>query len=249
MIVIAAMREQYEREGYFVVERALTDEQLALLRDCAAYAMASRDAEMEAAGVDRLRLNARGRRYFVQAYAERPELGRFLFGDTMAQLCLATLGNDASLFFEQFVIKAADPADTAFGWHQDSGYVGHENHEPYVTCWVALDDVAEENGTVYLLPYSRSGIRSYVKHVPDPGVNDLVGYFGDDPGIPVVIPAGSIAVFSSTVFHRSGPNVTDELRRVYIAQYSREVIMTKEGDRPFGSSEPFIRDGAVVRQP
>jgi ectoine hydroxylase-related dioxygenase (phytanoyl-CoA dioxygenase family) len=94
----------------------------------------------------------------------------------------------------------------------------HEDHEPYLTCWIALDDVTEENGAVYLLPYSRVGVRSYVKHIKDERTNDKVCYFGSDPGQPVVVPAGSIAVFSSTVMHRSGPNLTDEYRRVYVAQ-------------------------------
>ena len=50
-----------------------------------------------------------------------------------------------------------------FAWHQDSGYVKWYNptteHKPYVTCWCTLDDVSEENGTVYLLPHSRGGTK------------------------------------------------------------------------------------------
>ena len=130
-----------------------------------------------------------------------PELREFLFGATMAEVCRATLGAEAYLFWEQYVIKTADP-DSSFSWHQDSGFV-HENHEPYVTCWIPLDDVDEENGTVSLLPYSRSGIRSYIRHLRDPRTNDEVCYFGSDPGMPVITKAGSIVVFSSTVIHRS----------------------------------------------
>jgi ectoine hydroxylase-related dioxygenase (phytanoyl-CoA dioxygenase family) len=65
--------------------------------------------------------------------------------------------------------------------------------------------MTEANGTMYLLPYSRAGTRGVVKHVRDKESNDLVGYFGDDPGYPVIVPAGSIACFSTTLFHRSGP--------------------------------------------
>ena len=138
---------------------------------------------MDEAGVDRIDINARGKRYFSNfIYEDQPELRRFLYGDTMAEVCGAVLGDVAYMFWEQYVIKAGDP-DTAFAWHQDSGYV-HEDHEPYLTCWIALDDVTEENSTVYLLPYSRSGIRSYIKHVTDPVINDKVCYFGSDPGLP-----------------------------------------------------------------
>ena len=240
-----AMRAQYETEGYFILERALCDDDLALLRSGADYAIGKADAAMDAAGTDRLGISARGRRYFSSMiYKDRPELRRFLFGDTMAAICRATLGDEAFLFFEQYVIKAGDP-DTAFAWHQDSGYV-HEDHKPYLTCWIALDDVTDANGPVYLLPYSRSGIRSYIKHVKDPAVNDMVCYFGSDPGIPVRVAAGSIAVFSSVVIHRSGPNRTGQLRRAYISQYSSEVIMTKDGSRPWGAFDPFLSGGAIA---
>lgn len=250
-LVTAEMRERYEREGYFILDRALTDEQLEVLRSIARYAIDKADAAMAADGVDRLGLNVRGKRYFSHMiYQDRPELRGFLFSDLMAEICRATLGPEAYLFWEQYVIKAGDRGGgtTRFSWHQDSGYV-HEDHAPYLTCWIALDDVTEENGSVYLLPYSRSGIRSYVKHIKDPELNDEVCYFGSDPGVPVVVPAGSIAVFSSVVIHRSGANQTDNLRRVYLAQYSREVIRTKDGSRPWGSFEQFLADGEIVAKP
>ena len=36
--------------------------------------------------------------------------------------------------------------------------------------------------------------------------NDRIGYEGDEKGEAVIVPAGSIAVFSSLVLHRSGAN-------------------------------------------
>ena len=244
-IVTEAHARQYQEEGWFVLERVLPEDQLELLRGLAQKAMDRADAEMDTAAVDRLGLNHRGRRYFVSGMAEQePSLRSFLFGDLMADICRATLGPDVFQFVEQFVIKAADK-NSAFSWHQDSGFV-HEDHEPYLTCWIALDDVTEANGSVYLLPYSRAGVRSYVKHFHDEATNDKVGYFGDDPGTPVVVPAGSIACFSSVVFHRSGPNLTQDLRRVYLTQYSSEVIRTKDGTQAWEGFEEFLRDGERV---
>ena len=77
------------------------------------------------------------------------------------------------------------------------------------------------------------GIRTVVKHMQDPRTHDQVGYFGKEPGIPVIVPAGSIAVFSSYVFHRSGPNLTNQLRRVYLPQYSPVVIRNPDSIRPW----------------
>jgi ectoine hydroxylase-related dioxygenase (phytanoyl-CoA dioxygenase family) len=145
------------------------------------------------------------------------------------------------------VVKAAEKG-MKFSWHQDSGYIGHD-HKPYLSCWCALDDVTEENGTIYILPYSRAGTRDWTPHTREAGSNDLIGYTGDDPGIPVICPAGSIAVFSSTVFHRSGENRASEMRRIYLAQYSAEPILNKDGSGLWNAAEPVLRDGEIVEAP
>jgi ectoine hydroxylase-related dioxygenase (phytanoyl-CoA dioxygenase family) len=245
-LVTDEMVEQYREEGYFVLESVIGPEDLELLRSAAQFSIDRADQMMDEAGVDRMGINAKGKRYFSNmVYEQRPELRSFIFGPTMEQICRRVLGENAYLFWEQYVIKAGDP-DTTFAWHQDSGYV-HENHQPYLTCWIALDDVTEENGSVYLLPYSRSGIRSYIKHV-EIDTGDRVCYFGSDPGMPVIVPAGSIVCFSSTVIHRSGANLTDKLRRVYLLQYSPEVIKDYYGTEPHGSYEAFLTDGQVVAE-
>jgi ectoine hydroxylase-related dioxygenase (phytanoyl-CoA dioxygenase family) len=163
----------------------------------------------------------------------------------MVEIARAALGDTVYLFNEQYVVKAAEHG-MKFSWHQDSGFISYE-HRPYLTCWITLDDVTEANGTVYLLPYSRAGTRDVVQHVRDEETNDLVGYFGDDPGDPVIAPAGSIACFSSTVFHRSGPNTTDRMRRVFVAQYSAEPILSEDGSQPRILAEPLLVDGTRVR--
>jgi ectoine hydroxylase-related dioxygenase (phytanoyl-CoA dioxygenase family) len=85
-----------------------------------------------------------------------------------------------------------------------------------------------------------------VPHRKDPVVNDLVGYEGDEPGTPVLVPAGSIAVFSSRTLHRSGPNRTPRMRRVYLAQFSREVVRRADGSA-WGRDEHFLSGGARLR--
>jgi ectoine hydroxylase-related dioxygenase (phytanoyl-CoA dioxygenase family) len=142
------------------------------------------------------------------------------------------------------VVKAAE-VGMKFAWHQDSGYVGHD-HRPYLSCWCALDDMSVQNGTIDVLPFSRAGGKKRIEHVHEPGSNDLVGYHGEDPGVTVVVPAGSIAVFSSVTFHRSGSNTTNKPRRVYLAQYSAEPIMNKDNTKLWGSAHPFLKNGKIV---
>ena len=115
----------------------------------------------------------------------------------------------------------------------------------YVTLWCALDDVSEQNGTISVLPFSRAGTQEVIDHVKDPTLNDLVGYFGDDPGDPVIVPAGSIAVFSSALLHRSDPNRTARPRRSYVVQYSPEPILRPDGS-VFELAEPLLVGGRRV---
>jgi ectoine hydroxylase-related dioxygenase (phytanoyl-CoA dioxygenase family) len=221
---------RFREEGYFVVEHALAAEDLALLRRECRRLVVERDAEMDRLGLDVVDLDHRGRRYFLHGYDTSAALRRFLISDVMVELARAALGDSVHLFNEQFVVKAADRG-LRFGWHQDSGFIRYP-HEPYLTCWIPLDDVDAENGTVWLLPYSRAGTRAAVEHVLDPETNDLIGYVGDDPGDPLILPAGSVACFSSTVFHRSGPNTSGRMRRAFVAQYSAQPILDEVGSRP-----------------
>jgi ectoine hydroxylase-related dioxygenase (phytanoyl-CoA dioxygenase family) len=235
---------QFRDEGFFVLENVLPASELKTLRGECQRFIDERDREMDRLGVDTLDLDHRGRRYFVHGYGRSAAVRRFLFSELMAQIAHATLGDTVYLFNEQYVVKAAERG-MRFGWHQDSGFIPYA-HRPYLTCWIALDDVTEANGTVYLLPYSRAGTREVVEHVQDEETNDLIGYFGDDPGDPVIVPAGSIACFSSTLFHRSGPNTTDRMRRVYLAQYSGVPILSEDSSRPRHLAEPLLIGGERV---
>lgn len=111
---------------------------------------------------------------------------------------------------------------------------------------IHISKLGEANGTVSILPFSRAGSKALVEHVREEGTHDLVGYHGSDPGEPALVPAGSIVVFSSTTFHRSGTNTSPGLRRVYLAQYSPEVILNKEGTQPKGFADPLLKDGRRV---
>ena len=79
-----------------------------------------------------------------------------------------------------------------------------------------------------------------------PGSNDRVGYFGDDPGGPVVLPAGGAIVFSSTVFHRSGINKSTSLRRAFISEYSAVPMPIHDGNRHMRSADSLLAGGRYL---
>ncbi|MBI2619852.1 MAG: phytanoyl-CoA dioxygenase family protein [Ignavibacteriales bacterium] len=244
--VTEEQKKQYRDEGFFILRDAIPQSWLETIRKECGECIQEQEKEMDRQGTDVLNLSRRNSRYFVfLAYKDRPQLGKFIFSDLMEEICKATIGDTAYLFWEQFVVKGTDKKGAEFGWHQDSGYVDRD-HNPYVNAWIPLDDVNEKNGTIYLLPYDRAGTRVKVEHKPVEGSNDRVGYFGTDPGVPAVMKAGSIAVFSSVTFHRSGANNTKNMRRAYAIQYSPEIIHEPDGSLK-GLDDEFLKDGVRVR--
>lgn len=248
--VSAAARESFERDGFAVLESVIDAETLAMLREECAVFVERTDRWLQRRGTDVFGITHRGKRYFIaNRYRDSERMRGFLFGELMQSVATAFLGPTVYLFNEQWVVKGADQG-MKFAWHQDSGYVQFRDpgnvHKPYLTCWCALDDMSRENGAIAVLPHRRAGSRDTVfPHRREPGSNDLVGYEGDDPGELCEMPAGSIAVFTSTSLHRSGANATGRPRRAYLAQYTSAPIYSTSGEL-WAQAVPFVADGRNV---
>lgn len=237
--------EEYKRNGFVILKDVVPKEMIAKIQGECERFIEEKDAEMDAKGVEVDEINHKGKRYFIAMKNRSSEpMQELLFGREMEEITSSILGGNVYLFLEQFVVKAADKG-MKFSWHQDSGYV-KEGHEPYLSCWMPLDDVDEENGTVYLLPYSEAGTDKRVEHVLDEGTNDMVGYDGDNPGVPAILRKGDVALFSSVCFHRSGSNNTDKSRRVLLMQYSKAPILKEDG-KPLYLAEPFLVNGELQK--
>ncbi len=138
--------------------------------------------------------------------------GRHL--DQLEQL----LGPDLVFVYTQFVTKFPDEgrSKTVFPWHQDNGYaeVGTADN---ITVWVALDDVDENNGCVYvmpgshqhgLLPHTRPNSESWHLDVPVAG-----------DGVPAILKAGEAVAFTGLTLHRSLQNRSAAPRRGFFMHY------------------------------
>jgi len=245
-------REQFLREGYAVFQSVLAGPMLDLLRDQCSSFIAREDARMTTLGVDTIGITHRGQRYFAnECQREQPALRTMLFSKIMVDICRATLGDTAYFFFDQYVVKGPE-GGLPFSWHQDSGYVvgngGPHDHKPYLTCWCPLDDATARNGTVRILPFSqvprsRHGI---LPHRREDGSNDLVGWDGDDEGITLEVPAGSVVAFSSLALHATGANQSAHFRRVYLAQYTPEVMLQPGSRQLRRNAIPLVQHGEQV---
>lgn len=92
----------------------------------------------------------------------------------------------------------------------------------YASLWCPLDDVYPENGTLTLIPlWDTEG---------GDGVSedcDQTDPSHDPPSaVTLTLSAGDAVLFNGDVWHRSGPNNSDSVRRVLYAQYSPGVMTT-----------------------
>ncbi len=245
MMLTETHRTQFEHEGYCVLERVINNEHLAALDDSCQRYLDEHTELMERVQAETLGLTHKGRRYFLPSWHEPDSaMGGFLFGDLVAEVVGGLLGGDAYLFLELFVVKAGR-IGMSFGWHQDSGYLMGQAHEPYLSLWCALDDATPDNGALHVLPWSQTGSREIAPHHKDKASGDLIGCAGDDPGVVVPVPRGSIVVLSSALFHRSGPNTTEHPRRAFLASYSAHPIANDQGGL-WNRAVPFLQNGKKV---
>jgi ectoine hydroxylase-related dioxygenase (phytanoyl-CoA dioxygenase family) len=102
------------------------------------------------------------------------------------------------------------PGESEQAWHYDDGFYTLPRPRPPVsisTIW-ALDDFTARNGATEVVP----GSHRWGTELP----------VGDDPRrLPVTMPAGSVVVFSGTLWHRGGANRSRARRLCVSPQYCR----------------------------
>ncbi|HZO91806.1 MAG TPA: phytanoyl-CoA dioxygenase family protein [Chthonomonadaceae bacterium] len=212
-IVTAAQRAQLDKDGFFILEDYFTAEEMDQLAAVIEKYTEAHNARLREKGTEGI--SRADEIQFTAFLAEHDDAIRaFATQEKMALLAAELLGPDVRLYWNQSVYKHPEtPRD--FPWHQDNGYTPIDP-EQYLTCWLALSDATLENGCIWVLPGShKNGTRPH-KDSPI----GKVGYDGPDPGVPVPLRKGSMAVFSSLLLHKSGPNRTaSEVRKAYIMQY------------------------------
>jgi len=175
----------------------------------------------------------------------------------IGRVVIALLGSDARLFNDQYVVKpparnGAARRASCFEWHHDSQWCdddGKTVYAPYLSAWVALDDVSEENGTLRFLPFPpidrsqscashRERAKAYPERstLPSPAADDME----DTCGRLLTVRAGSVVFFSDAILHCSGPNVSDSSRRAWMPQFSSGPIFREDG-RPVSLTAKLVQ--------
>ena len=251
MVFNETQRHSFTKQGFIIVQEFLDKTELKAVRTACDHEVGCIAEDMRSKGILEQGINVLDRKYFINnARIQHPKLADIIFSDKTEALCRATIGDTAYLHNEQFVVKMMDKM-TSFAWHQDSGYSiyngGATPHEPYLTCWIALDDMSEDNGTISILPFSRyAPARELLKHKWIDEVNAMVGYSGDDPGDLIEVSAGTLVAFSSRLLHKSGANTTLRPRRSYFIAFTPTLFLHQDETKGiYSQGSPLIENGQV----
>ena len=214
----ATQLAQYHQDGYVALGRILDDQQLAGLRAAEARLRA---VPMAHDGAKALTVF----RHLVAAH--EPMVREVGAWGSHIPLTQQLIGDNVVFWYTQFVTKRTDEgagvgtgagtAAATFPWHQDNGYASVEPCTN-VTVWVALDDVDECNGCVWVMPGSHlNGILPHANATPD---SWHLSVQVEGNGIPAILKAGEAIAFHGNTLHRSLANHTTSVRRGFFMQYA-----------------------------
>lgn len=233
--------DQFNELGYYISEPAFDSKMLAEITREFDRLHAEVVRTAEATGdAKRIQL-ARLRPFIGEAHLKSDVLKEAVKAPVYSEACRALLGPDADLYYNQVVIKPPEKG-LPFGWHQDTAYGPCEPME-YLTCWTAIGRAYVDNGCVWIIPGSHK--RGLLKHVRNEFSLDAVDV--DERGaIPVELEPGQVVIFNSLTLHKSGPNVSKDVRRAYVPQYHVSNVIAKDTGQPHGDRFPIIRGGKLA---
>lgn len=196
-------RAEYDAQGYTVLRGFFSPAEMEEVIE---------EIKVSGTRVDRPDILDQGElKFYPNAFARSAKLQRFLTQQRVIDLLVPLLGPSLWVRWDQAVAKGPGAGD--FPWHQDNAY--SRVPDAHVQLWVALSRMTKENGGLWIAP--RSHRRGRLRHrwngvhaVYD-GVIEHEEFIGAE--------VGDIVLFSSYTLHATKPNVSDETRWAYVAEY------------------------------
>lgn len=157
----------------------------------------------------------------VNLWTVHEGMRQYVHSQKIADIALRLSGEPAiRLWHDHALVKM--PGDSRESpWHQDFPYWPMK--EPgALSCWMALDDVDENNGCMQFIPTSHTwGVFEPIRLVDAQSLFDLVPDKENRSFEPVVMrmPAGSCTFHDGRTFHYASANKTDKPRRAIVTIY------------------------------
>lgn len=211
---------EYCEDGYSVVESLFTAEECHAIRKIAETLPSFHSGDLLPV---------------MNPHRERPELLDTMSDERVVSIVRRLMqGNPVGMQTQYFFCR---PGTRGFSFHQDNYYVRAERNQ-FVSAWLALEDVAAENGALIVLTGSQREPMLNVREIlqvstfgQDPNHNRLECIVEQSyPRVSVAVRQGGVVFLHSHVVHSSNDNVTtDRFRRALLMTYLAEGASFRPG--------------------
>lgn len=223
--------EQYQREGFLLIEDFLAPEELEEWRAATESAVAERleDARRASASggmAGGFTNQTNPDEYYAQVFTQCVRLAdtdegmrRLMLDERLGEVAGRLAQVDGiRIWHDQALIKP--PYGNPTAWHLDNPYWSFSSRDS-ISIWVALDDATLHNGCMWYLPgthksarYDNVGIgvnmRDLFKHYPE---------WLKIEAVPAPAKAGSAVLHNGLTAHSAGANMTPRPRRAMTCAY------------------------------
>jgi len=219
--------ESFSNDGFVVVDRIISDENVALLRERLDVLFS--DEYETGIGPDEVnwkkdRDPIQNTRQICNAWKSDRYVASVVLRQDIGKAC-AVLGGWPGTRISQDNILWKPPGGKPLGFHQDSAYEQWTAIPEWASCWIALDDTTAEGGTVeYVRGSHRWGQSGMIEefHAPSNPVKELAeaasnAGIEEPERVPVVVKAGGGAFHQGWTWHGSDINHTERPRRSVVA--------------------------------
>lgn len=236
----------FQRDGFFVVESLLDEEETALLRD-----IAHADAALAQAAVSRADGEGGAVKLKVENELDDDSIyAAIVRSERIAGTMTRLLGDEVYHWHHKMIFKEARIGG-AWAWHQDYGY-WYDNaclFPDLASCMIAVDRATRENGCLQVLKGShRLGRVDHRKTGDQTGadperVEQAVARL---ERVYVELAPGAAVFFHCNLLHRSDQNTSDQPRWAFICCYNtRSNSPWKETRHPRYSPMPIWPDSRI----
>ena len=228
-----AQIDAFWRDGYLLVEKAVTSEQLSRLRATFLDWVEESRAHPDDYGTT---MDGRARFDLEPGHsAEAPALRRVQSPEEVSDAYLDVMRGartvdivadllGPNLKFHHGKVNSKQPgAATKVKFHQDFPFQPMTNDD-LITALLFVDEVTLENGPLEVVPGTHKGPLHSLWHngIFTGAVADEVYEAHKDRIVKCTGPAGAVCLMHSSLLHGSAPNLSDQPRTLYISTYYAE---------------------------
>lgn len=227
----------FKENGFLVVERITSDEEIAWLRQIYEHIFDPANAGKPGGPVDRSGVQTPGAKgklqqsFFPEVYF--PEILETNFRKNARRYASALLGQpEPDLSCWGHMIKKW-PGGRAASWHQDHAYWQPEFDYCALGVWLPMHDVSVEMGAMQFVPGSHKWGLLPHRQEDDPTQNVLIVDADVDFSKAVACPlkTGGCTFHHSETLHFTEPNRTDQPRLAFPMEFQLKPVRRKEPER------------------